>query len=678
MRLPLILVAVAGLVLAAVVFVLQVGGEVRGEQQLGLDDAAQVERERESGTLSLDLDSAGDKVREVLAHEGGIEELRTVLPQAGHPVMMGQVTDDSLVPVAGVEIQCEFQAGSLVLDLGSQRTCELGYFFCDLSPLEELGFQELARGKVVASGAKQGWIFTTTEADLLDMLEDAQQEDYEGERRLALQDLGELRWMEPVDPTMLDENSLDCDIYMDALPGRKVRGQVIDQAGIGVADAVVWLSTEIGQSEFELRTEADGTFEFGLWGEEEQSWGDSLRLHGIHPSLGQSAAVSIPAGETPVELRLQNHGALLGYVTSKHGVETAGMEIWMESVDERHDLPSGFCATRVGYDGSFAFRGLLPGQWILNVGGEEYGPFETGDHRIQIETECNLLRVNIDAPSHVDLSLVALSAWPMGNEGPYPSPSWGSWYSEGDFQRVGPNEWLLQLDEVEDLGISATVDWGESFQTSTRSWRGQGSWGGGQGFSVDLRLEQRGAGSLKVEVDLPGGARASWFDWTASVWDAANGESILQMDPGDVETLPSGSYTVKLVPDADQPFDVQFLRVEVLPGQHQVVRFQPRGTGGRLSLFVDGMTREQLVTGLDAQLFHGDDQEPTATIWNWSGGCVGGTTKYLYHESWNTSQRLLLPGDWRADFVVGDDLVAQLDFEIVDGQDVSQSLTLGN
>ena len=681
MRIPLIIVAAAGLVLVASVLVLGIGGDVKGEARLDLDTGASL-LQRDEGRRQIVLNVVGSEgpelVREVVVHDGGLENVRTVLPETGRPVMVGQVTDDSLEPVAGVEIHCEFQVGSLAVDLGDLRTCELGYFFCDLTPLKDLGPQEIARGKVVAKGVKQGWTFTTTEAELLDMLEDARDEDHEGERRLALMDLAELRWMDSADPLALDENSLDCDMYMDALPGRRVRGQVVDDAGVGVADAVVWLSTEHGQSEFELKTEVDGTFEFGLWGEEEESWGNTLRLHGIHPSFGQSPAVAIPPNEALVELRLKNHGALLGYVISKHGEQTSGLEIWVESVGEQHGLPSGYCATSVGFDGSFSFRGLLPGRWILHVAGEEYGPFETGNHRIQIETKRKLLRVNIRAPGHVDLSLVSLKAWPVGMEGAHFSPSWGAWYSNGDFVRVGPNQWLLQLEEEGDLGITATIDWGDSFPFSNESWRGETRWVEGLADSVELKLEQRGVGSLQVALSLPDGSSVNLHEWAAYIWSASNGEAICKMNPGDVEQIPSGSYVVKLIPNQELPFDVQFMEVEVLSGQQHVLRFQPLGTGGRVSIYVDGMTREQLVAGLAVQLFHGDDQKPTPTIWHWSSGCVGGTSKYLYDESWNTSERLLAPGLWRAEFTVADEQVKELKFEIVDGQDVSLTASLRN
>ncbi|MFT6363897.1 MAG: hypothetical protein ACJAZ8_002318 [Planctomycetota bacterium] len=681
MRLPLVFVAAAGLILVAVVFVFGVGGEVQGEARLGLVMGGTLaERDEGSGLLALSVEATegGSPIREVVAHVGGLENVRTALPEPGKPVMVGQVTDESLQPVAGVVIQCEFQAGSLVLALGDLKTCELGYFFCDLSPLLDLGLQELARGKVVASGTKRGWTFMTTETELLDMLESVQEEDYLGARRLNLGDLSELRWMDSADPLALDEYSLDCDMYMDALPGRKVRGEVVDDAGVGVADAVVWLSTVHGATEFELRAERDGTFEFGLWGEEEQDWGDSLRIHAMHPSQGQSAAVVIPEGDAPVELRLEHRGAIMGYVTSKSGAATWGLEIWMQSEDEQQGLPNGFCTTTVDFDGSFSFHGLLPGRWILNVAGEEYGPFETGNQRIQIETECELLRVSVTAPSDVDLALITLDVWSIGSEGPYLAPTPGPWYTEDDFVRVSPTQWLLELDRSCDMGFAATVDWGESFQTSTLSWRGEGTWRVGTDMSIDLKLEQRGAGSLQVEVALPGGAQVNPSEWTASVWGASNGESVLRMDPGDVESILSGSYTVKLVPDPGLPFDVQFMTVDVLPGQQRELRFQPRGGGARLSLYSVTSERQRGKSDLKVNLFHGDDIQPTPTLWRWNGGCVEGTADNLHQASWNISQRLLMPGEWRAEFVLGGELVEQLKFEIVDGQDLSLAVSLGN
>jgi hypothetical protein len=37
-----------------------------------------------------------------------------------------------------------------------------------------------------------------------------------------------------------------------------------------------------------------------------------------------------------------------------------------------------------------------------------------------------------------------------------------------------------------------------------------------------------------------------------------------------------------------------------------------------------------------------------------------------------------MPGEWRAEFVLGGELVEQLKFEIVDGQDLSLAVSLGN
>ena len=681
MRLPLALVAAAGLVLVAVVFVLGVGEGEHSEGRLKRSVEAPLFLAPVGvGGMALGGEVPGGTVaaRQVVSRplQGG--PIATVLPPPGRPVMIGQVTDESLEPVADVQVHCEFRAGSQVLDLGTLSSCKLGYFFCDLSPLQGIDLQVVARGRIVAEGALEGWIFSTTEAGLLDIFEDVQDPEVGDEPRLDLATLGELRWMASAYSQALDADSLDCDMYMDAQPGRTVRGKVVDEAGTAVPGAVVWLSTELLRTAVEFHTDQAGTFEFGLWGEHEQDWGDSIRVHAMHPSHGQSVAARIEPDGGDLELRLKRAGALMGYVTSVDGADTSGMEVWLESEQDGQGLPGGYCATRVAFDGSFVFRGLEPGRWFLYVGDEEYGPFETGNHRIQLQTGRKLLRVNLTAQSHVDLSLVTLSAWSLGAEGRYPAPLRGVAYGDEDFVCIGPGQWLLELEEQSDLGISATVDWGDSFATKDCSWHGEASWLVGQDLTLGIQLEQRGLGSLEVEVELPGGAPVNPSQWTAKVWSASHGEPLLWMDPGQVEPIPTGTYTVKLVPDTGLPFNVQFMTVAVAPGEKRVLHYEPSSVGARLSIRPHAPDGSPDLRDIHAKLYHGEDLTPTATLWSWSSGCVGSTTPYLLPKSWNKSQTMLEPGAWRANLFHRGELVQELEFEIVDGQDLSLSVPIGN
>jgi hypothetical protein len=142
------------------------------------------------------------------------------------------------------------------------------------------------------------------------------------------------------------------------VPESAVRGRVVDESGIPVADAEVR-----GQSEWGTHTREDGSFELGGPGIQEES----LTLLVTKDGFVQYREVPREARGTDIEIRLERGASIAGRVVS----ESERTPIWGAWVSLDGPLEAEGDSTLSKRDGGFVLTNVRPGKhrlWVHRLG----------------------------------------------------------------------------------------------------------------------------------------------------------------------------------------------------------------------------------------------------------------------------------------------------------------------
>ncbi len=164
---------------------------------------------------------------------------------------------------------------------------------------------------------------------------------------------------------------------VEAYRSRTVRGRVIDTSGAAIEGArVVALARGDPAERTEARTDVAGAFSIRTRsGDDDRDFevthdGYGRRTFRVRPSLRGHGGETVDVGD----LVLERGGAIAGHLRTTEGAPVSSLEVVLLGPVPGSDATAGFVAEghqfavrRSGEDGAFAFAGLSPGRYSLEV-----------------------------------------------------------------------------------------------------------------------------------------------------------------------------------------------------------------------------------------------------------------------------------------------------------------------